>query len=181
LSTSSTVARRYAAALADVVVAQNEAREVQEELATWELMMTQNQELLEVFRNPTVPYDQKRRVLTTLIARTKARPTTANFLQVLLQNNRLVELPGVNSRFAQELDNRSGVVSAHVTTARTIPEDARQSLQSRLTDMTGRRVRLEFSEDEELIGGVVTRVGSTVFDGSVRGQLQQIKEQLKGV
>lgn len=179
--TSESLARRYASALADVVVKRNEARETQEELAGWELMIQQNAELLEVFSNPTIPYDQKRNVLQALIARTKIRPITANFLSVLLQNGRLADLQSVNRRFSEELDKRSGVVSAHVTTARPVPDDARQALQSRLAEMTGRRVRLDYTMDEELIGGVVTRIGSTVFDGSVRGQLQQIKEQLKGV
>lgn len=178
---SESLARRYAAALADVVVKRNEAREVQEELSGWELMISQNAELLEVFSNPTIPYDQKRKVLLALIARTKIRPLTANFLSVLLQNGRLADLQSVNRRFSEELDKRSGIVSAHVTTARPVTDDARQSLQNRLAEMTGRRVRLDFTTDEELIGGVVTRIGSTVFDGSVRGQLQQIKEQLKGV
>ena len=178
--TSEGIARRYASALADVVAVRNEAREVQEELSVWEMMIKQNRELLEVFRNPTIPYEQKRRVLQTLITRTKVRPITANFLNVLLQNNRLADLEVVNRRFSEELDKRSGVVSAHVTTARPVPDEARQALQDRLAAMTGKRVRLEYATDEELIGGVVTRIGSTVFDGSVRGQLQQIKEQLKG-
>lgn len=179
--TSESIARRYAAALADVVTARSEAREVQEELSGWELMIEQNAELLEVFRNPTIPYDQKRKVLQTLITRTKVRPVTANFLNVLLQNNRLADLQTVNSRFTAELDKRSGIVSAQITTARPVPAEARQSLQDKLAAMTGQRVRLEYATDEELIGGVVTQIGSTVFDGSVRGQLQQIKEQLKGV
>lgn len=179
--TSGSIARRYAAALADVVTKRNEAHEVQEELSGWELMMRQNTDLLEVFRNPTVSYDQKRKVLQTLITRTKVRPITANFLNVLLQNNRLADLQIVNTRFSEELDKRSGIVSAQITTARPVADEARQALQDRLTAMTGRRVRLEYATDEELIGGVVTRIGSTVFDGSVRGQLHQIKEQLKGV
>ena len=107
-----TVARRYATALADVVTARGEAQEVQEELTAWEEMMRSNEQLLEVFRNPTIPYEQKRKVLSALIARTRVRPTTANFLQVLLQNQRLAELSEVNKRFAQILDERSGVVSA---------------------------------------------------------------------
>lgn len=179
--TSESLARRYAAALADVVVKRNEARETQEELSGWESMINQNPELHEVFSNPTIPYDQKRKVLQALITRTKVRPLAANFLSVLLQNGRLADLQSVNRRFSEELDKRSGIVSAHITTARPVTDDARQSLQNRLTEMTGRRVRLDFTTDEELIGGVVTRIGSTVFDGSVRGQLQQIKEQLKGV
>jgi F-type H+-transporting ATPase subunit delta len=174
------MARRYAAALADVVIAQGEAREVQEELNTWAQMMEANSSLLEVFRNPTIPYEQKRKVLNTLIARTRVRPTTANFLQVLLQNHRLAELNEINKKFAQVFDERSGVVSAQVTTARTLPESTQETLRAQLGIMTGRKVRLDFAVDEDLIGGVMTRIGSTVYDGSVRTQLQQIKQKMSG-
>ena len=174
------MARRYAAALADVVTKRGEAREVQEELSGWELMLHGNSDLLEVFRNPTIPYEQKHTVLDQLIARTRIRPTTANFLQVLLRNHRLTELGEINKRFAQELDDRSGVVVAQVTTARPVPDAMREGLGARLSGLTGRRVRLQFSVDEDLIGGVVTRVGSTLYDGSVRTQLQQIKQKMAG-
>jgi F-type H+-transporting ATPase subunit delta len=174
------VARRYATALADVVTARGEAQEVQKELAAWAEMMQSNEQLLEVFRNPTIPYEQKRKVLITLIERSRVRPTTANFLQVLLQNHRLAELSEVNKRFAQILDERSGVVSAEVTTARPVTQSSQDALRTRLTAMTGKSVRLSFTTDEELIGGIVTRIGSTIYDGSVRNQLQQVRERLAG-
>jgi F-type H+-transporting ATPase subunit delta len=174
------VARRYATALADVVTARGEAQEVKEELAAWSEMMQSNEQLLEVFRNPTIPYEQKRKVLSTLIARARVRPTTANFLQVLLQNQRLAELSEVNKRFAQILDERSGVVSAEVTTARPVAQSSQAALHEKLAAMTGKSVRLSFTTDEELIGGIVTRIGSTIYDGSVRNQLQQVRERMTG-
>ena len=174
------VARRYASALADVVTARGEAREVREELAAWERMGRENPQLLEVFRNPTIPYEQKRRVVSALIQRTRVRPTTANFLQVLLQNQRLADLQEINRQFAQELDRRAGAVSAEVTTARPVPEEAQRSLRARLSELTGKDVRLQFTIDENIIGGVVTRIGSTVYDGSVRSQLQQIRNKMIG-
>ncbi|MCA1849479.1 MAG: ATP synthase F1 subunit delta [Acidobacteria bacterium] len=174
------VARRYAAALADVVTARGEAREVREELSAWETLMRTNQQLLEVFRNPTIPYDQKRRVVNALIERTRVRPTTANFLKVLLQNQRLADLSEINKIFTQELDRRAGIVSAQVTTARPVPDQAQEALRARLAALTGSNVHLQFAVDEELIGGVVTRIGSTVYDGSVRNQLRRIKERMTG-
>jgi F-type H+-transporting ATPase subunit delta len=174
------VARRYANALADVVVERKETREVQEELAAWVSMMQTNPLLMEVFSNPTIPYEQKRKVLNTLIKRTGVRATTANFLQVLLQNQRLSELGEIHTRFTQVLDERAGVVSAEVTTAHPVSETAQQALRARLASMTGKDVRLSFTTDEELIGGIVTRIGSTIYDGSVRSQLQQLGEKLAG-
>lgn len=174
------VARRYATALADVVTARGEAQEVKEELAAWAQMMQSNEQLLEVFRNPTIPYEQKRKVLSALIAHARVRPTTANFLQVLLQNQRLAELSEVNKRFAQILDERSGVVSAEITTARPVAQSSQAALHDKLAAMTGKSVRLSFTTDEELIGGIVARIGSTIYDGSVRNQLQQVRERLAG-
>ncbi len=174
------MARRYASALADVVTKNGEAREVQTELTAWGEMMQANPQLLEVLRNPTIPYEQKRRVINSLIERSRVRPTTANFLQVLLQNQRLADLTEINKNFAQELDRRSGTVSAQVTTARPISPSEQQTLHATLAELTRSNVRLQFAVDEELIGGVVTRVGSTVYDGSVRNQLQQVKSQMAG-
>jgi F-type H+-transporting ATPase subunit delta len=174
------IARRYASALADVVLERGEAKEVQAELETWSEILQANSTLQEVFRNPTIALDQKRAVLRKLIERAKPRPTTANFLKVLLQNQRLTELREINRRFAEILDERAGMVAAVVTTARPVAESAQKSLLEKLDSLTRKKVRVNFEQDPELIGGLVTRIGSTVYDGSVRTQLQQIKEKMAG-
>ena len=175
-----TVARRYASALADVVLEHGEAREVQEELLSWEKMFQASPVLPEVFRNPTIALDKKRAVLNKLIERTKPRPTTINFLKVLLQNQRLTDLREINQKFAELLDVRAGMVAATVTTARSVSESAQQKLHAKLLAVTGKTVRINFNIDPELIGGLVTRIGSTVYDGSVRNHLQLIKEKMAG-
>ena len=175
---SLTVARRYAVALADVAIANSEERAVQEELIGWEKMIDSSPMLKEVFANPTVPYEQKRRLLEELIERTKVRNTTANFFRVLLKNQRLTDLSEIIQRFAFVLDERAGVVAAEVTTARQVPEEAKRLLLDKLKSVTGREVRLTFDTDEAVIGGIVTRIGSTVYDGSVRTQLEEIRVKL---
>jgi F-type H+-transporting ATPase subunit delta len=175
-----TVARRYASALADVALERGEASEVQEELTTWERLFQSSENLREVFRNPTIALDQKRGVLNKLIERARPRPTTVNFLKVLLQNQRLTDLAEINSKFAEVLDVRAGTVAATVLTARSVPEDAQQKLHATLSILTKSKVRVNFATDPELIGGLVTRIGSTVYDGSVRNHLQQIKEKMAG-
>jgi F-type H+-transporting ATPase subunit delta len=174
------VARRYASALADVVIERGESREVKEELTGWERLFESSESLQEVFRNPTIPLDRKRAVLNKLIERTRPRPTTVNFLKVLLQNQRLTDLAAINRKFAEVLDVRAGMLAATVTTARSVPADARQKLHATLSSLTGSNVRVNFATDPELIGGLVTRIGSTVYDGSVRNHLQQIKEKMAG-
>lgn len=174
------IARRYSSALADVILQRGEAKEVQHELQQWEELLQTNAALQEVFRNPTIALDQKRAVLNKLIDRAKPRPTTANFLKVLLQNQRLTELPEINGKLTEILDERAGMVAAIVTTARPVPDNIQRSLEQRLTTLTQKKVRLNFEQDPDLIGGLVTRIGSTVYDGSVRNQLQLFKERMAG-
>jgi F-type H+-transporting ATPase subunit delta len=177
---SQTVARRYAAALADVVIERGEAVPVQAELVAWGEMISTNSALFEAFNNPTVAYDRKGKVLNELIARTKVRPTTANFLRTLLKNQRLVELPQVSAKLAQVLEERAGVVSAEITSARPVSDSTKALLEKKLGELTGKKPRLTFATDESLLGGLVTRIGSTIYDGSVSNQLRRLREDLAG-
>jgi F-type H+-transporting ATPase subunit delta len=175
-----TVARRYASALADVVVERHEEREVQNEIQKWASMIDGHPQLKEVFANPTVAYEHKRTVLEELISRTHVRETTASFLRVLLRNQRLAQLPEIAARFSQILDERGGVVAAEITTARPIPEELKKTLYDALASATGRTVRLTFATDENIIGGLVARIGSTIFDGSVQNNLERLAADLAG-
>lgn len=175
-----TVARRYAQALADVVIERREEREVQSEIQSWASIIDANPQLKEVFANPTVAYEQKQKVLEDLIARTRVRETTASFLRVLLRSQRLAQLPEIATRFGQVLDERGGVVAAEITTARPIPEELKKTLHETLASATGRTVRLTFATDENIIGGFVARIGSTIFDGSVDNRLERLAAGLAG-
>jgi F-type H+-transporting ATPase subunit delta len=175
-----TIARRYATALADVTTDRREEKEVQNELDQWAGMMESNPQLKEVFANPTIVYDHKRKVLEDLIARTRPRETTSSFLRVLLKNQRLAQLRDIVDRYIQVLDERSGVLAGSVTTARPIPEELKRTLHETLSAATGHTVRLSFETDEKIIGGMVARIGSTVFDGSVESHLERLADGLVG-
>lgn len=177
---SQTVARRYALALADVIIERGEEAPVQEELCAWQGMILENTLLLEAFSNPTVAFEQKAAVLNELIVRTQVRATTANFLRLLLKNQRIAELPQINATLAEVLDQRSGVLGAQVLSARPVPDSTKASLEAKLGQMTGKKIRLSFDTDESLLGGMVTRIGSTIYDGSVRNQLRRLVEELAG-
>jgi len=169
-----TIARRYASALAEVAIERREASEVQQEINSWASLIEDNPQLREVFSNPTIQYDQKCKVLEELISRTHVRETTGSFLRVLLKNQRLAELKYVAERLGHVLDQHNGVVAANVTTARPIPDDLQNALHETLSEAAGRNVRLSFITDEKIIGGVVTQIGSTIFDGSIQGQLERL-------
>jgi F-type H+-transporting ATPase subunit delta len=173
-----TIARRYGTALADVVLKTGETDTVKAELKTWEEMMSSNADLMSAFQNPAIAHLDKEKVLESLISRAKPSKTTANFLRVLLRNSRLTELAEINDRFAAVLEERSGRVAADVVSARELSADQKAELKANLEKLTGKQVQLNFNIDQSIIGGVVTRVGSTVYDGSVRTQLENLRQEL---
>ena len=175
-----TVARRYATALADVAIERREEREVKNELDQWAAMIESNPQLKEVFANPTIVHDHKRKVLEDLIARSRVRDTSASFLRVLLKNQRISQLREIAARYSQVLDERAGMLAGSVTTARPIPEDLKKTLHETLSAATGHTLRLTFETDETIIGGLVARIGSTVYDGSVQSHLERLAEGLAG-
>lgn len=173
-----TVARRYATALADVVIKSGETMTVKSELKSWEEMMNANANLQSAFSNPAIAHANKEKVLESLLEKAKPSKTTGNFLRVLLRNDRLTELREINDKFASVLNERSGIVTAEVTSARPLSEAEKSDFQANIAKLTGKKVNLNFKTDESIIGGVVTRVGSTVYDGSVKTQLENLKQQL---
>jgi F-type H+-transporting ATPase subunit delta len=173
-----TIARRYGTALADVVLKTGETETVKGELKVWEEMMAESAGLQSAFRNPSIAHLDKEKVLEGLIAKTKPSKTTANFLRVLLKNSRVTELREINDFFAAVLEERSGHISAEVTSARELSDSQKGELQANLEKLTGKQVKLGFEINNEIIGGVVTRVGSTVYDSSVKTQLENLREEL---
>ncbi len=173
-----TVARRYAAALADVVEKTGETETVKSELRAWEELINSNTDLRDAFGNPSIPHLRKDAVLNDLISRAKPSRTTANFLRVLLENGRLTEISEITARFESVLDERSDIVIGEVSSARALSDDQKAQIVGNLEKITGKRVKPTFEIKDDLIGGVVARIGSTVYDGSVRTQLENLREQL---
>ena len=173
-----TIARRYSAALADVVLATGETETVKAELAGWTEIFHNSTDLQTVFSNPAITHINKEKVLEDLIAKVRPAKATANFLRILLQNGRLTEIGEINDRFDAVLQERGGVISAEITSARELPDNERISFQSNLEKLTGKKVNINYAVNKDIIGGVVTRIGSTVYDGSVKTKLENLKEQL---
>ncbi|MGH9751719.1 MAG: ATP synthase F1 subunit delta [Blastocatellia bacterium] len=176
--TGTTIANRYARALADVIIERGETNEVVKELTGFERMMSEHPQLRDVFASPVIAAERKRAVLDELLARIDLRQTSANFLRLLLDNSRLQDLDQMLNALSRELDARMNIVSADVTTAREISQQEKDALQSRLKAATGKEVRLQFRTDPAIIGGVVARIGSLVYDGSIKNQLAQMKRKL---
>jgi len=173
-----TIARRYGTALADVVIKSGETEPVKNELKVWEEVMLANVDLQNAVLNPSIPHSSKEKVLEALIEKAKPSRTTANFLRVLLSNGRLTDLSEINAKLEAILEERGGSVVAEVTSARDLSGAQQGELKANLEKLTGKQVKLNFAIDPAIIGGVVTRVGSTVYDGSVKTHLENLKEEL---
>jgi F-type H+-transporting ATPase subunit delta len=173
------MARRYAEALADVAIARNQVEQIDGELRVFAEMMKSSRELHDTFASPIVPQRDKLQVLEALLARTTTGKMTANLLRTMLSHYRLHHVAEVYQQFEREMNKRRGLIIAEVTTASEVGESEQAKLGRTLEQMTGKRVEFKFKTDASLIGGVVTRIGSVVYDGSVRTQLLDIKERLK--
>lgn len=172
------VAQRYATALVELALEHKQQAVVQEELRAFSELMQQVPELRAVLANPAISKHQKARVLESVLDKTKPSPFTENLLRLLLKNERLHHLDEIYAAFLQELDKRLGITTAEVTTARALTEDEQRRLQAQLEALTGKQVRLQMRTEPELIGGVIARIGSEIYDGSLQTQLEHIRQQL---
>jgi len=180
----STVSLRYARALVDAVTGQRVGvspaalAAIPAQLDAFETLLRENAELRILFSTPAISTVKKRAVLAELAPRLELEPLTRNFLSVLIQHDRMSLLGEIASAFRTLLDERTGVAVAEITTARPLDETEKQELAGALAARTGRKVRMKFALDPDLIGGVTARVGGTIYDGSVRGQLDRLRAEL---
>ncbi|HJQ71065.1 MAG TPA: ATP synthase F1 subunit delta [Blastocatellia bacterium] len=173
------VARRYAEALADVAISRNQVDQIDAEVGAFARLMAESRELHDLFASPIVSQSDKGHVLEAIIERARPGQMTANLLRTLLRHYRLHNLAAVYEQFQREINERRGMVLAEVTTAAPVGRAEQDALSARLREMTGKQVQLQFRTDPGLIGGVVTRIGSVVYDGSIRTQLRAVRQRLK--
>jgi F-type H+-transporting ATPase subunit delta len=173
------IAAPYARAFADVVFeAHLNASDVQQQLNDFVDAWRESADLREVFLDPSFASEQKVAILDKLNARLGMSVQVRNFIAVLIQHNRLDVLDDVLSEYRKEVNRRLGISEVQVTTARPLDANERQGIEQKVAAMTGTQVQATYHEDKSLLGGVVVRVGSTVYDGSVKGRLDRLKEQL---
>jgi F-type H+-transporting ATPase subunit delta len=175
------VASRYARALVDLAMDPSSGLDPQialEKLRLFEALLEDSADLRNLLMSPAVSMADKRAVLTRLGGLLGMPHMLRNFLCVLAEHHRIGIVKEARSAFEQMLDERRGVARADVTSARGLTGEQRARLEAELARLAGRRVRCEFSVDNNLIGGAVARIGSTVYDGSVRGQLAEMRRRL---
>jgi F-type H+-transporting ATPase subunit delta len=180
--TQSAVATRYASALADVVTGDRSTLRPQEavtELRSFEALLKESPELQNALTTPAVPVNRKRAVVGRFVEMLKLSPIARNFLFVLIDHRRITSLPEIIHSFEQIVDERLGFARADVASSRELTEPQRKAVTAQLERLTGKRIRMQFRVDESLLGGVVARIGSTIYDGSLRGQLASLEHRLR--
>ena len=177
----SVAASRYARALADSVLAPGsgmDPQDVSAQLRRFEELLASSGELRHVMQSPAVTSSKKRAVVAQFSDALGFAPKVRNFVYVLIDHRRISQLAEIREGFEQAIDEQTGFTRADVTSAYPLTDSQRQALESELNKLTGKRVRMHFSTDEALIGGATARIGSTVYDGSVRGHLESLRKRL---
>jgi F-type H+-transporting ATPase subunit delta len=169
----------YARAFADVVVGSKlDAARLLQELRDMEALISQSDPLRRVLENPSIPGDRKLAVLDGIARKQGTSRQVRNFVAVVTDHRRLPLFADIVRQVEQEINDRLGFVDAEVSSARPLGDPEKQLLESELTKLTGKRVRARYQQDAALLGGAVIKVGSTIYDGSVKGRLEKIREQL---
>lgn len=170
---------RYARALVEAAGDMKlDGSQVVQQLSALVALVNGSPDLRHVWENPSIPADQKRRLLDAIASREGTAKAVRNFVAILIDNRRIAALPEIAKQVEVEMDRRLGLAEAQVTSARELSPEERRDLEAQMERLTGKKVRARYATDGKLLGGAVVRLGSTIYDGSVRGQLQKMKEQL---
>jgi F-type H+-transporting ATPase subunit delta len=175
----SAVTSRYARAFVDVVVGDKfDAPRTLHELQTVAATYQSSPELRKVWESPAIPAQQKRQLLDAIVQREGLSRPLRNFVAVLIDHRRIPLIAEVTEDFEKELNSRLGFAEAQITSARELSPAERRVLESQVEKLIGKKVRARYGRDESILGGAIIQVGSTIYDGSVKGQLERIREQL---
>jgi F-type H+-transporting ATPase subunit delta len=173
------VTRVYARAFADVVFETRlDAGKTLQELHDLSTLLKTNPDLRRVWENPAITADQKRGVLDAIVQREGFSKSVRNFVAVLIDRRRIHFFDAIVEQLGHELDARLGFAEAQITSARDLNDAEKRTLEGQVEKLTGKKVRARYSRDNSILGGAIVRVGSTIYDGSVLGQLQRIREAI---
>ncbi len=173
------VASSYARAFTDVVLSTKlDPNRAIAELRTLAALLAGNADLRRVWENPAIPAEQKRGLLDAIAQRDGISPPVRNLVAVLIDHRRVRFLKPIVQQVEKEINQRLGFAEAQITSARELADSEKRTLEVQIEKVTGKKVRAQYGQDASLLGGALVRVGSTIYDGSVKGQLDRIREAL---
>jgi F-type H+-transporting ATPase subunit delta len=173
------IARRYAKALLELGIHDKQFERYGREVSAMAKLFSDSSELRHALTNPVFQISQRNAVVETLGTKAEMARPVINFLKLLVERERIAELPHIALVLADMVDLRARRVRASVSTARPLAAEAKSALERAIQVRTGKQVQLDVKTDPEQLGGVVVKIGDLIFDGSVRGQLERIKKQLE--
>jgi F-type H+-transporting ATPase subunit delta len=169
----------YARAFVDVVFGSklDTARTVAE-IDDFASILAGSAELRNVLDNPAVPQAQKLKLLDSLVTQAGASKPVRNFLAILMEKRRLNLLPAIAKQVKTDINERLGFADAEIVSARQLGTEERSALEAQVAKAIGKTIRARYVQDKSVLGGALVKVGSTVYDGSVRGQLDRIRQSM---
>ena len=172
-------APKYAQAFASVAKSAHlDVAAAQQQMQDFSASLDGSKELREVMSDPSIPAEQKLAVLDGMAEKIGMMREVRNFFAVIIDHHRLGDVHEILKCYAEVADSGQGVAEAEVVSARALNEDDRQALEEQVARLAGSRVRVAYTEDATLLGGAVVKIGSKVYDGSLRAQLEQMKQSL---
>jgi F-type H+-transporting ATPase subunit delta len=169
---------QYANAMADIALEQGAAEPVLKQLSEFNNAYQESAELRNFLASPAVERDAKHGVIEKLVARMGAGKIIRNFLFVMVDNQRTPLLPQMLETFQAVLQQRQGVAEASVVSATSLNDGQKSQLQQTFEKLTGKKIQAKYSQDPALLGGVQVRIGDTIYDGSLRNRLNQMRARL---
>lgn len=177
--TGSKISKRYAKALLSLGQEDGNYGKYGENLREFADFCVTNPEFSKVIANPVFSVDDRKRVLNAVLEKSTFADLVKNFLRLLLDKNRIGGIADVSDYYTRLTDEISNVIRAEIITARPLKDEVMEKLNGLLSKITSKTVKANVEEDESLIGGLVVKIGDLVLDGSVRAQLEGLKESLK--
>jgi F-type H+-transporting ATPase subunit delta len=173
------VASSYARAFADVVLDRHlDAERSVAELRMIASLLSESLDLRRVWENPAVPAAQKHSLLSAIAERDGISKNVRNLVAILIDHRRTHFLNSIITELEKDLDARLGFAEAEITSARRLEESEKREFEVQVQKLTGKKVRARYGLDSSLLGGAVLRIGSTIYDGSVKGQLERIRQEI---
>jgi len=176
---ASKVSKRYAKALLSIGQEDGRYEDYGKDLEKFAAFCSASDDFFKVVSNPIFSAGERKRILEYVLKKMSFSDVSSNFLRLLLQKERLGAIEEISAHYSRLTDDISGITRAEIITARPLEGDALKKLADALSRLTSRKVELEISVDESLIGGLVAKIGDLVLDGSIIAQLRGLKESLK--
>jgi len=172
----SKVAKRYAKALFGLGQEDGQFERYGQDLNAFAVFCQEHDEFQQVISNPIFPIDDRKKILDTVLEKSGFAGMVMSFLRLLLDKNRIGAIEAISSHYQDLTDGISNIARAEISTARPLKAESLERLEKALETLTSKQIKSEVKEDPDLVGGIVVRIGDMVFDGSIKAQLEGLKE-----